>query len=151
MEMILQIFGAFMAVACFSGLFELPKKFRVNAGVVGGICWFVYLVIYLASKSKIIAALTASLVAAMCSHISAKILKAPMSVFLVPGVLPVVPGSSIYYCVYYAIHDNRSQATFYLIETIQISSAIAVAIYLLDSIIRTIRNQKKKACFPKEG
>lgn len=142
MKIIIQSIGAFFAVVGFSSIMEAPKKFRFWSGLAGAVCWFSYLVVLLLSNSKIFAAFLSSLTVALFAHIAARKLKAPMTVFLIPGILPLVPGASIYYSVYYVIQNNSMQYNYYLMETLQIAGAIALAVFLMDSVFRHIKNLK---------
>lgn len=139
--MIIQTIGAFFAVVSFGIILELPKKHIVSAGLVGAVGWLVYLLVNQSARSIIAAAFFSSLVVALVSHIFARVFKAPVTVFLVAGILPSVPGASIYRSVYHMIGNMPGEANHYLMETLQIAGAIAMAIFIMDSIFRLI--QKK--------
>ena len=57
----------------------------------------------------ILGAFLSSLSVALMGHLFARIFRAPVSVFLVPGILPLVPGTSIYNSVYYVIRNSREE------------------------------------------
>ena len=90
-----QVAGSFMAVLSFGIVLDLPKKYLGWSGVTGGVCWLVYLLIREETGSLIFAAFLSGLSVALLGHILARILRAPVSVFLIPGILPLVPGTSI--------------------------------------------------------
>ena len=138
-----QVAGSFMAVLSFGIVLDLPKKYLGWSGVTGGGCWLVYLLIREETGSLIFAAFLSGLSVALLGHILARILRAPVSVFLIPGILPLVPGTSIYNCVYNIIRSSREQSTYYLIETMQIAGAIAMAVFLMDSMFKMIKNKDK--------
>ena len=138
-----QVAGSFMAVLSFGIVLDLPKKYLGWSGVTGGVCWLVYLLIREETGSLIFAAFLSGLSVALLGHILARILRAPVSVFLIPGILPLVPGTSIYNCVYNIIRSSREQSTYYLIETMQIAGAIAMAVFLMDSMFKMIKNKDK--------
>ena len=138
-----QVAGSFMAVLSFGIVLDLPKKYLGWSGVTGGVCWLVYLLIREETGSLIFAAFLSGLSVALLGHILARILRAPVSVFLIPGILPLVPGTSIYNCVYNIIRSSRDQSTYYLIETMQIAGAIAMAVFLMDSMFKMIKNKDK--------
>lgn len=134
--MVIQTAGAFLAVISFSLILELPKKYVVLAGGIGAAGWLSYLLVEAAAGSVIAAAFLSSLLVALSSHIAARIFKAPVTVFLVAGILPSVPGASIYRSVSYVISNNTELSSHYLVETLQISGAIAMAIFIMDSLFR---------------
>lgn len=131
--------AAFMAIFGFSLILDVPKKYLFYTGAAGGACWFVYLLSIQAGRSPVMAAFLSSLAASVLSQILARLLKAPVTVFLVAGILPTVPGASIYRCVYFMIQGLMELSTYYLIETIQIAGAMALAIFIVDSLLRLIQ------------
>ncbi len=134
--MLLQTVGAFLAVISFALILELPKKYVLLAGGIGAAGWLVFLLVREFSGSVIAASFVSSMVVALSSHISARICKAPVTVFLVAGILPSVPGTSIYRSVSYMIGSNPELSSHYLVETLQIAGAIAMAIFIMDSLFR---------------
>ena len=92
----IQVAGSFMAVLSFGLVLEMPRKYLGWSGLTGGVCWLVYLLVKAGSGSMILGAFLASLSVALMGHLFARIFRAPVSVFLVPGILPLVPGTSIY-------------------------------------------------------
>lgn len=143
MVMVIQTIGAFCAVASFTRILELPRRFVGWYGTAGALCWLVYLTAKDAAGSKIFAAFLASLAVAVFSHVAARVLKAPVTVFLIPGILPLVPGASIYNSVYYIIQDSQTQSSYYLAETLQIAGAIAMAVFLVDSVFHLLRHRRR--------
>ena len=118
-------------------------QLRAGAGLTGGVCWLVYLLVKAGSGSMILGAFLASLSVALMGHLFARIFRAPVSVFLVPGILPLVPGTSIYNSVYYVIRNSREESMYYLVETLQIAGAIALAVFLMDSVFKLIGKKKR--------
>ena len=120
----------------------MPRKYLVYAGITGGAGWLAYLVSMQVGTSQVAAAFFSSLAAALLSQVFARVLKsARRSIFLVAGILPTVPGASIYRSVYFLIQGQTKWYNFYLIQTIQIAGAMAVAIFIVDSLFRLLRNK----------
>ena len=142
-ELAVQSAAAFLAIFGFSIILDVPKKFLLYAGAAGGVCWFVYLLALQAGRSLIMAAFLSSLVVSILSHIFARVLKAPVTVFLVAGILPTVPGAGMYRAVYYIIADDRARSSYYLLQTLEIAGVIALAIFIVDTVFR-IRIKRKK-------
>lgn len=134
--MIIQILSAFSAVFMFTMILEIPKQYIPYTAASGAIGWWVYLIVQNRENSSMLAAFLSTLVVAFLSHILARIKKAPVTVFLVSGTLPAVPGAAIYRSVYYLLHDAPALSTHYLNETILIAGGIAMAISIMDSLFR---------------
>lgn len=136
--MIIQVFSAFCGIAMFSILTETPKKFLPYAAFSGGFAWWAYLVINDLTRSTLQASFFSILAVAFLSHILARIKKAPVTVFLIAGILPSVPGAGIYRTVYYLITGDQALSTYYLISTLHTAGAIALAIFITDSVVNLV-------------
>ena len=139
----IQVAGSFMAVLSFGLVLEMPRKYLGWSGLTGGVCWLVYLLVKAGTGSMILGACLSSLSVALMGHLFARIFRAPVSVFLVPGILPLVPGTSIYNSVYYVIRNSREESMYYLVETLQIAGAIALAVFLMDSVFKLVGKKKR--------
>lgn len=142
--MIIQILSAFSAVFMFTMILEIPKQYIPYTAASGALGWWVYLTVQNAGNPSMLAAFLSTLVVAFLSHILARVKKAPVTVFLVSGTLPAVPGAAIYRSVYYFLQNDSQLATRNLLETIQIAGAIAMAIFMMDSLFRLILAYDKR-------
>ena len=86
-ELMIQSVGAFLAIFGFSLLVDMPRKYLVYAGITGGAGWLAYLVSMQVGTSQVAAAFFSSLAAALLSQVFARVLKAPVTIFLVAGIL----------------------------------------------------------------
>jgi uncharacterized membrane protein YjjB (DUF3815 family) len=134
--MLIQGISAFFATAAFSVLFHLPKKYLILAGATGSFGWFIYLISLKHLSDKILATLTATLIVALISHILARVYKTPVTMFLIPGVIPFVPGAGMYQIVRSIVDGNTGSTTYYFFETLQIAGAIALGIFIIDTFFR---------------
>ena len=138
-ELLIQGAAAFLAVLGFSVILDVPGRFLLCAAACGGASWLAYYLSLERSPSLIAAAFLSSLTAAVLSHLFARGQKAPVTVFLVAGILPAVPGASIYRSVYNVIQGEADFANLYLMQTVQIAGAMALAIFIVDSLFRLPR------------
>ena len=124
---------AVFATGAFAVLFNAPKDQWLYAGLTGGIG----LIFYRCLNSPLgapIATFVAVLVLTLLSRIFAILRKAPVTIFLVCGIFPLVPGVGIYYTSYHFIMGQAVQAGSYGMETIKIAIAIALGIMFVLSI-----------------
>ena len=134
--MIIQGISAFFASAAFAILFYLPKKYIIHAGMTGSFCWFIYLIVNKVADDKVLATFAATLVVAITAHILARILKTPVTLFLIPGIICLVPGGGMYQIVQSFIDNNTVMTQHYFFETLQIAGAIALGIFIVDTFFR---------------
>ena len=136
LEIILQVVSAFIGVVAVAVSFQVPKRYLILAGVTGAGGWFVELVMEEVLKGSIFASFLAAFLVAVLSHIFARVSKAPVTLYLVTGILPLVPGVGMYRTVYYLLQSNQEQTSYYLSYTLQIAGMIALAIFVVDSFFK---------------
>ena len=133
--MLANIICSFIGTVAFSLLFNVPKKYYVFCGVVGTLGWMCY-----CAMSPIFAAYFATFVATMVVVLSSRILavwrKCPITIFLISGIFPLVPGASVYNTAYYFITNDLNQATYWGINALKIAFAIVLGIVFIVSIPR---------------
>ena len=139
--MIIQVIGAFIAVVALSIIFSIPKKFLVYSGIVGAVGWFIYLVFLRLKFQETTSVFIATLVVALISHSFARIFKAPVTVFLIAGILPMVPGVGMYRIAYSMLSEESGMAAYYFNHTLQIAGLIAIAIFIMDTFFRMVQKR----------
>lgn len=146
MELFLVTAGCFLAVVGYAVLVETPGKYLLQAGFAGACGGWVYFFGMQKGLDTVPACFLSALVISLLAHIFARIFKAPVTVFLIAGLLPTVPGAGMYRAVYYIISDDRTQASYYLIQTLEIAGVIALAIFIVDAVFRIglPRRQEKR-------
>lgn len=132
----IQILGAFFAVAGFALVLGIPGKFTVYTGATGAVGWMVYLFSEAVMDSVVLASFFSAVVIAVISQILARVFKAPVTLFIIAAMMTLVPGAGMYRIVYYALQGDSARMSFYVIQTLEIAGAIAVAIFLADSVFR---------------
>lgn len=142
--MIIKLLGAFLAICAFAIIIEIPKRYLWCAGTVGAIGWFVYMLVQQSGKSEIFATFLSASAIAFVSHVFARVFKTPVTVFLIAGILPTVPGAGMYRIVYYLIQKDSSKSIYYLVNTLELAGVIALAIFVVDAIFRLFQKGWKQ-------
>lgn len=143
--MLLNSLYAFASTLGLSILFNIRKKYLFFAAFGGAITWFFYLFTFQYGHSNIFAYFIASVIAGIYSEVMARILKTPVTTFVICAIIPLVPGGGMYYTMLETIHGNITNSLNLGLETISIAGAIAVGIILVSSLTKIffIRNRKK--------
>ncbi|PWJ48266.1 threonine/serine exporter family protein [Faecalicatena contorta] len=136
MTLFFGVVGSFVAVAGFAILLETPGKYLPHAGIAGAIGGFVYLLGIEGELNVVLASFLSALAIALTSHTFARIFKAPVTIFLIAGILPTVPGAGMYRIVYYIIANDSAKSSYYLIQTLEIAGVIALAIFIMDTLFK---------------
>lgn len=140
--MIYEIVGAFVAIVGFSIMIKVPKKFIYYTGGVAAIGWFIFSLVQEKGESVYTATFVSALTISILAQIMARIMKTPVTIFNIPGIMPLVPGAGMYRIVFYIMETDDKMVSFYLIQTIQIAGLIAVAIFIADGLFRLLPKKK---------
>lgn len=141
--MFVQVVAAFLAIFTFSVVMDVPRRYLLDCGFIGAAGWLVYL-LTVKAFGVMLANLLGAASITLIAHLFARTKKAPVTVFLIPGFLTLVPGASLYRSVYHFFIGTRSIGARYLIQTLQIAGMIALGIFVVDSMFDIIGKQKEK-------
>ncbi len=137
-EIIVQLAAAFAGAFGFSLLFRLHKRHLFLAALGGLLAWGVYLLSMRLLDSLFFANLIASVFAVTAAELLARWRKCPATLFLIPSIIPLVPGSSLYYTMSYAVQNNMELAHEYGHQLLTAAFAIAAGISFV-TICRELR------------
>lgn len=143
-DLILQPLAAFIATLCFSVLFSVDKKQIIFCGLAGGFGWLVYIILKEYTSSGF-AIFGAALAVTVLSRVFALWRKSPVTVFIIPGIIPLVPGAGIYNTMYSAVTGNNSGISSYCYETLTYAGAIAIGIIAALSLPDILFSKKNKS------
>ena len=130
-QLLTQTLVAFVATVAFGVLFQVPREQYAFSGICGAAGWLCYLLVMQNYPSTTIASFAAAVVLTMMSRIFAVWRKTPVTVFLICGIFPLVPGAGIYYTAYYFIQNENTLALAKGISTFKIAVALAIGISLV--------------------
>ena len=126
--------------ACFAGsfgfaiLYNLRGRKLCMAGVASVASWITYLIVWNKIPSVFAANLAAAAVATIYAETMARILKTPVTVFLITGIIPLVPGGNLYYTMNYVLAKQWHLSSLYGQKTLLIAVAVAGGIMVASSI-----------------
>lgn len=133
------------AIGCigFSLLFNVRGKGIVLCLMGGVLCWGVYCLAEHFGSGEMLAMLLASIVAAIYSEVMARIRKCPAIGFLVIGLIPLIPGSALYYTMNYAVRGNMNMFATQGMRTICLAGLMAAGVILVSTTMRMIQVGKR--------
>lgn len=135
--------AAFLSCFGFCFLLNVPRRLVIPSSLGGMICWEIYLIGGILQTGGAMSALIASAAVYLLAYVLARHLKAPVSVFLIVSILPLVPGCNIYRTAYSMIIGEGSTADA-LVATLTMAGAIALGIFIADMINDMIKQMLKK-------
>nr|WP_302600068.1 threonine/serine exporter family protein [uncultured Cellulosilyticum sp.] len=129
--MIISVFSAFISTIGFSIVFHVQRKHLLICGTVGALGWFIYLVGMKIGLTDVLATFLASLLVTQLSYVLSRRRKTPVTVFLIAGIIPLVPGLGLYRTMSAVLDSNYAQAVNYATLTFEIAGVIAGAIVIV--------------------
>ena len=129
--------GALGAIG-FSILFNVRGRKLAAAGLGASLSWIVYLILFEIYGDKVISLFGATLTVAILSEILARVMKAPVIILLVPMLVPLIPGSDLYYTTINMVQGNAREFAQSLSLVMREAGAIAFAIILVTSSVQII-------------
>lgn len=138
-------FFAFLATVAFGILFQAPKKTLIAGGIIGAVGWVVF--VYLgkvAGYSSFYANFFATVVIALGSELCARIFKQPVTVYVIPGIIPLVPGLGMYRGMNMIIENSYEMGMNTLIIAAMDASAIALGMMFMASFFRVLKIRKER-------
>lgn len=129
--------------------FQVPMKLLPYIGLIGGSGWIlnVIMVDYL-SVSSAYANLSSAILVAALSEVAARFSKNPVTMFIIPGIIPLVPGYMLYQTIYHITQGSMDLGLFTGLSALASAGAIAIGVMLVSSIgkisMKIVSNKQKK-------
>lgn len=140
-QLFVRLITSFICSVAFAIVYKINKKHVLLGGVGGFLTYLVYHTVFFFLSSAFAAAYVSTLVAALFAELMARARKAPTSVFLIPSVIPTVPGSNLYYFMQNLIHANSSEAISNLVIALSVALGIAGGTVTVSIIFGTVQDK----------
>ena len=140
-ETILQLITAFLGSLGFAILFGIRSRYLLLAALGGMVSWAVYLGVHTLTSHDFLAYLTAAVFAMAYSELLAHWRKCPATLFVVPAIISLNPGASLYYAMDSAAHGDLARAGEFGHATLVAALAIAAGISLV-TVFHSLRMHK---------
>lgn len=134
--MLAQLAASFISAIAFGMIFNVPKKTLLPCGIAGVVGWIPYLYLVYLRFDQILATFITSLLVAFLSHFFSKTYKAPIIIFTVPGIIPLVPGGLAYDAMRHVVQQHYFAAIEYAAKAFMISGAIAIGLVFSEVVTK---------------
>ena len=147
MEFIIQFIVALFATLSFAVIFSAPKKELFYCGFTGALGWIIYYIMVQFDMGVVFPSLIATLCLTIMARIFAAARSMPVTVYLLSGIFPLVPGAGIFYTAYYLFTNDRALSSSKGIETFEVAGAIVLGIIfgfgIQQSLFNLLKPKKK--------
>ena len=127
-----------IATMGFSVFLNAPKSALIPSGLTGGIGWTFYYYLINATNNDILSNFLAAVLVAWISEYLARKLKYPAILFVIPGIIPLVPGLGMYNTMLYLVQTNYELAISKGANVLFVGGAISLGVLVVTSLSRTL-------------
>jgi len=138
---LIQLITAFISSLGFSLLFGMRRRFIIPASLGGMLTWGVYLLCAALIPGIFMPCFIASAYAVFYAEFLARMLKVPATLFVIPAVIPLVPGSYLYYAMDSAVHGDSPAAGEYGSKALVFALGIAAGLSVVTAL-RELRTRR---------
>ncbi len=136
MTFLAQVLAATIGTMAFGTIFGVEKKYYIFCGLIGGAGWAVYVVLWqmLQFSSEPTVIFMATVLVVFLSRLCAVRKRCPATIFLISGILPLVPGAGIYWTSFYLVTNQLDQALARGFLAVKVAIAIVLGIVVVFEI-----------------
>lgn len=131
------IFSAISSIG-FAMLFDGPSKSYKIITVSSFFSWILYEFILKFTNNRYLGVLLASLFAGVVGQLASKRVHMPVTVFVIPGIVSYVPGSNLYYSMYYLVKQEYEMASVQAQIAMLTAGAIAIGLSISSVMSKSI-------------
>ena len=133
---LLQILAAGIGTVAFGALFGVPSKYYPYCGLIGAPGWAVYVFLWMRTGfwSEAVVVFLATVLVILMSRFFAVRERCPVTIFLICGILPLVPGAGIYWTCYYLVTGQLDEASTRGFSALKAAVAIVLGIVFVFEI-----------------
>ena len=135
-QILIQMITSFFGALGFSILFHIHGTRRLQGALGGMMTWGVYLLTGSFTRSVFWGYIIAAAFATCYGEWMARREKTPATLFLVPAVIMMIPGGSLYNTMYFAMQGDYESFAATGLSTMSMAAAISIGILIASSLIR---------------
>ena len=133
MDALLQILSAAIGTLGFAFVFNIRGKKVFFAAFGGCLGWVLFLLFGLFLESEVIRYLIVSIAVSLYGEVMARILKTPTTLFSVVCLVPLVPGSGLYYTMTHALSGNLEGFIERGAGTLSLAAALSLGVVIVNT------------------
>ena len=138
------LISCMVALLGIAVIFDVPPKKLLFAMIGSMISCALMLIGDKFGVDPLITNMVATAIPCVYCEIMARVLKTPTTVFMIPTLLPLVPGSRLYYTMFYLFSGEQALFLDNMLVAVKICTGIAVAIIVVTGAMRWIEAANKQ-------
>lgn len=142
MSPILEFVIAYTSSVGFAYLFGCPRKAALSSGIVGSMGWMLHRFANAYFANIYLGVIIGSYAIGALGEVFARRIHMPASMFIIPGIANLAPGSGIYYTLSYFVQEQNDLAANKLVETLLIAGSIAFGLTISSAFSKSLKTFK---------
>lgn len=127
----IQTLAALIGTIAFAVLFGVPRRFYFDCGICGMLGWVLFIILRKHTEMSMVEMVfLATAVVALSASVCSVLRKCPITVFIISGIFPLVPGEGIFRTSYNIVSDQLFAAMHTGMSALKAAIAIAFAIII---------------------
>lgn len=140
--LLIQFALGFIITFGFAIFFNAPRSSLVTCSMIGAFAWLVYLWVSYIFNDIVVGTLAGAILVGITAGQASKKHKMPATVFIYTGIIPLIPGYSLYYTMHNLVLKHYLIGAQKVIDTLLQAGAIAVGILLASVFSESIKRVK---------
>lgn len=143
-QIILPCLYSLIASIAFGVQFNIKLRHMIMAGIGGTLTQFIFLAFELSGTNEMLCYFFSAAAVSVYSEIMARRLRVPVNMYLVIGIIPLVPGGYMYNTMITLIGGDTDMFFEMFLTAVGIAGAIAMGVFAVSAFVRLIRVVGKK-------
>lgn len=140
---------SFLGSLCPAILFNTDKKNLIWAGLSGTLGMLINdQILAIFPNTDLLAVFLGTAAVAVYSELMARIRKTPATIFLIPGIIPLVPGVDAYRTIQLITENDYPTAMTYGVAAVAKACLMAFGIMTVSAVFRKINRRNKQKSRP---
>jgi len=149
MRDVIQVCMAMLGAVGFAVWYHVRKEKLIVVTIGGALSWIVYLVVLRVCGDKALGLFISTVTVGFLAEVLARIIKTPVTILLVPMLIPLIPGSDLYYTTSYFLRKQMDDCVVSLESLMKSVGAIAFGIVCVTCLVQVI-SRVRSACHVRE-
>lgn len=138
-QIILPCLYSLIASIAFGVQFNIKLRHMIMAGIGGTLTQFIFLAFELSGTKEMLCYFFSAAAVSVYSEIMARRLRVPVNMYLVIGIIPLVPGGYMYNTMITLIGGDVDMFFGMFLTAVGIAGAIAMGVFSVSAFVRLIR------------
>lgn len=138
------LFAATVSSLAFSVFFYSNFKRCIPSMLGGLLAGGIYILMIRLTKQEFLSNLAAALIATAYCEICARMTRAPAVIYIIPTIIPLVPGGALYYTINALVSAHYADALVFGKQTVEIALGISCGLIVTSLVDSAIRKLKAK-------